>query len=236
MSSHHSECLALFGNRFAPITQAIGFVEAPIASVIDADRVWRRGIGKYPIRPLVGGLADALSSLLPLTGPQSRYIWVATTNGSWTAYFDNSRNGSDPWSPIRYLARTMRCRGIAILWAPQTRKSYGGTRFDLYSQRPADAPNIRTVSAINDGGRWVWTAIGQAQPFEETDAYLAKRVRDRLSPEMLDRYCQALGIRPFDLRYYNGQGLLVTNGNLQVKPLEESIAEAHARMDIQVQA
>lgn len=234
MSSRYSSFLALLGNRFAPITQAIGFLEAPFTSVVDADHEWRTTIGDYPSRPFVGALPDALSALLPLTGPLSRYIWIATS-GAWTAYFDNFRNGGDPWSPIPYLARRMACRGVAILWAPQTRTAYGGARFDLYGQPPTDALNCtRTVSAINDAG-WVWTAIGQVQPFEEIDAYLAKHVRDRLTPEMLDRYSGALGIRPFDPGYYGERALLVTNGNSRGKLLEETIAEAHERMSIQVQ-
>jgi hypothetical protein len=234
MSSRYPRHHALLGNRFAPITHAFGFLEAQFTAVVDADREWRRTIGDYPSRPQIGDLADALSALLPLTAPLSRYILVGT-NGSWTAYFDNFRNGGDPWSPIPHLARMLGCRAVAIFWAPQTRTAYGGSRFDLYGQRPADALNYtRSVSAINDGGRWDWSAIGHVQPFEETDAYSAKRVRDRLTPEMLDRYCRALGIRPFDSEYYGRHGLLVTNGDLHVKLLEESLAEAHARMDIQV--
>jgi len=208
-------------------------VEASFTTVLDADREWRNEIGRYPARPIVGGLTEALSALLPLTGPQARYVWVSTTGG-WTAYFDNLRNGSDPWSPIPYLSRRLGCRGVGLLWAPQTRLTYGGIRFDLYGQAPVDALNCtRTVSAINDA-RWVWTAVGAVQPFEDTASYKATHVKDRFAPIMLDRYCGALGIRPFDDSYYSDHALLVTNGDLGIALLTETLVEAQARMGIQV--
>jgi hypothetical protein len=224
----------LLCNGFAPITQAIGFLEAPWAAVVEADREWRASIGRYPGRSLVGSFEEHLSALLPLTGPLVRHLWVAT-QGAWTAYFDNFRIGSDPWSPIPYLSGRMGCRGVAIMWRPQTATAYGATRFDLYGQPPVDALNYtRSVAAINDGGRWSWDAIGEVQPFEVTDAYLAKRIRDRLTPELIDRYCQALGIRPFDDQFYGGPAHLVTNGNIRVSLMEESLAEAQARMSLQI--
>lgn len=236
MSSRYPIHETLLDGRFAPITQAIGFLEAPFTAVVDADREWRASIGNYSARPLFGTLKDQLSALLPLSGPLARYLWVAS-NGSWTAYFDNFRNGSDPWSPIPQLSRRIGCRGVAIASAPQTPTTYGGFRFDLYGQPPADALNYtRTISAINDGGRWDWTAIGQEQSFEEPKAYSARLIRDRLSHEMIDRYCQALGIRPFDAAFYDRHGLLVANGNLRVNLLEESLAEAQARRSITFQA
>jgi len=234
MSSRYSNYPALLGNRLAPITQAVGFLEASFVDVISADRQWRDEIGSYPVRPLVGDLSTILSALLPLTGPVSRYLWLST-EGRWTAYFENFRNGGDPWSPIPHLSRRIGCRGVAIMWAPQTRRAYGGIRFDLYGQPPVDALNYtRTISAINDGG-WVSNATGEAQAFEEPEAYRAPHIKNRFGPDMLARYCEALGIRPFDHKYYCRQALVVTNGNLRLPVATETIGEAHARMGIRVQ-
>jgi hypothetical protein len=133
----------LLGNRFAPITQAIGFLEAPFPVVIDVDRDWRAGIGSYPSRPLVGSLNDHLSALLPLTGPLSRYLWV-TTNADWTAYFDNFRQGSDPWGPITYLFRRLGCKGVAILCASESRTGYGGAVLIF----TANLPSMRETTPV----------------------------------------------------------------------------------------
>jgi len=233
MTSRYPSYPALLGNRFWPITQEIGFLEAPFTDVIDCAREWRSGIGSYPSRPLVGSLQEHLSALLPLTGAPSRHVWVAT-NGDWTAYFDNSRGGSDPWGPISYLSKRLACRGVALLWVPHPRTVHRGTRFDLYGHSEDDAHrNSRSVAAMRDDDdrRWLWLAFGPVQPFESTEAYLAKRVRDRLTPEMIDHYAQALGIRPFDAGFYGQYALLVQNGNIRGGLLEESLAEAQAGME-----
>jgi hypothetical protein len=237
MSSRYPSFPALLGNRFWPITQEIGFVEAPFTDVIDSAREWLAGIGSYPSRPMVGSLEEHLSALLPLTGPQARHVWVAT-NGNWTAYFDNTRGGSDPWGPIPVLRQRLACRGAALLWVPHPRAAHRGTRFDLYGH-PDDTSlnNSRQLQAMvdDDDRRWLWYASGPVQPFESTEAYLARRVRDRLTPEMIDRYAQALGIRPFDAGFYGQYALLVENGNIRVKLLEESLAEAQAGMECLIQ-
>jgi len=75
------------------------------------------------------------------------------------------------------------------------------------------------------------------QPFEEPEAYLAKDIRDRLTPDMIVRYCDALEIRPFDQSYYGSHSLLVTNANINpwVEVATETLSEAQARLDIQIQ-
>jgi hypothetical protein len=58
-----------------------------------------------------------------------------------------------------------------------------GTKFVNY---------VRTVHVSHDGSRWAFSATGTGQWFEETDAYQARRARDRFTSEMLERYCMAL--------------------------------------------
>lgn len=43
---------------------------------------------------------------------------------------------------------------------------------------------------------------GDAQPFEDTAAYTAPRVRDRFSQQTLIDYAGAFGVRPFDADFY----------------------------------
>jgi hypothetical protein len=96
---------------------------------------------------------------------------------------------------------------------------------------------IREMSAINDEGRWEWTITGDVQPFEEVSRYEARRVKDRLTPEMLDRYCAALGIRAFDGSFYGNEGYLVENknsftekaGNIRTLTLDEAQKDASVR-------
>lgn len=206
--------MKLLGDRYAPITFAAGFLETDFATVVAADEVWRARLGGHIMRPLRGAFEDLLDKLLPLTGPLSRYVWVRTI-GRWTAYFDNSVDGSDPFGPISYLAQQIKCRGVMIQCRPQTTKAEGGISVSIFGPEKMEFLNyLRIVSAINDGGRWRWDISGAVQPFEEVQHYEARRIRDRLTPEMLDRYCRAMGICAFDDAFYSDQGHLVEYGNV----------------------
>lgn len=49
------------------------------------------------------------------------------------------------------------------------------------------------------------------QLFEETEAYSARRLRDRFTSAMLERYCQALGVDVFNPSAYGPEVALVEN-------------------------
>jgi hypothetical protein len=207
--------MKLLSDRYAPITHAIGFLEADFSAVSAADLKWRTSLSGYAFRPLRAEFPGLLDSLLPLTGPLLRNVWVRTA-GPWTAYFDNSVNGSDPFGPVSYLAQQIGCRGVTIGYRPQSSKAEGGTSFSRFGPEKTDFLNyVRSISAINDGGRWRWDTWGTIQPFEETQRYQMRRIRDRLAPDMLERYCNALGIRPFEDAFYGDEGYLVENRNVK---------------------
>jgi hypothetical protein len=221
--------MELLGNRYAPITNAIGFLEADFAAVVDADQKWRSSIGVYPGQKMSGDLAVLLNALLPLTGPLLSYIWIKTCD-RWTSYFDNLVNGSDPFGPISYPAGVLKCRGVIVSYRPQTQTCEGGASFSLFGPEKTEWLNyVRSVSAINDGGRWRWDANGHVQSFEETDQYRARRIRDRLTLDMIERYSGSLGIRPYDNAYYQADGYLVENKNITCPIRSESLEQARER-------
>jgi hypothetical protein len=89
----------------------------------------------------------------------------------------------------------------------------------------------RSISAANDGSKWRFDVIGAEQPFEETDCYSARKIQDRFTPEMLDRYCRALAVRVFDERFYDGPGLLaVIHDPLPSGAQPISLVEAQKRL------
>src|SRR5687768_5569801 len=171
----------LLGGRYAPITDAIGFLEAEFSQVVAADARWRDSLGGYRGRPVSGPLPSQLDALLPLTGPPLRYVWVKTT-GPWTGYFDNSVLGSDTFGPVSYLAQQLGCRGVEIGCREGTAKRGASATFSLCGPEQTDWLNvIRSVAAVQDMGRWEWSASGTPQPFEDVSAYQRRRVRDRLT-------------------------------------------------------
>lgn len=63
--------------------------------------------------------------------------------------------------------------------------------------------------AMNDGGSWLFSVNGQEQPFEESERYRARRVADRFTVEMLERYCSAIDIGLFDEAFYGTHAAIV---------------------------
>jgi hypothetical protein len=220
--------MRLFGGRYAPITEAIGFLEADFAQVVAADARWRAVLGGYSGQPVSGPLPSLLNALLPLTGPLLRHVWVQTA-GPWTAYLDNFVLGSDTFGPVSYLAQQLGCRGVAIGYREGTARRGASASFSLYGPDQADWLNVvRSVAAVQDNGRWEWSASGTPQPFEDAAAYLRRRVRDRLTPDMLASYCGALGIRPFDESFYGLAGQVVENVGVTAPVRTETLEQARA--------
>lgn len=100
-------------------------------------------------------------------------------------------------------------------------------QFTLYGPLRTEWLNyVRSVAVVNDD-RWEFIATGTPQDFEEPEAYTARRIRDRFTSEMLERYCQALGIDVFNPDFYGPDAVLVED----LAPLHEdarvmSLAEA----------
>jgi hypothetical protein len=219
----------LLGGRYAPITEAIGFLEADFSRVVEADRRWRASLGGYAGRSIDGPLSAWLDALLPLKGPLTTYVLGETVAG-WTAYFDNFVGGSDPFGPVSYLAQQIRCRGVTVGCRAATSKRGASVCFGLYGPEPTEWLNlVRAVSAVQDQGRWEWTATGAVQPFEEIERYGRRRVQDRFTPDMLTRHCGALGIRPFDESFYGAHGFVVENTNIRGPVRTETLQQARAR-------
>ena len=218
--------MKLMGGRYAPITDAIGFLEANFSRVIAADERWRASLGGYVSRSINGPLPNLLDAILPLTGPMLRRIWVATT-GPWTAYFDNFVLGSDTFPPVSYLAQELGCRGVTIGCRDETPKRGASVSFAIYGPEQTTWLNlIRSVAAVQDMGLWEWTASGTIQSFEDVAAYERRAVRKRLTSQMLSDYCSALGIQTFNESHYSRTGHLVEDVGIKANVRTETLQEA----------
>jgi hypothetical protein len=213
------EVAPLLGEIFAPSTSSIGFLELPIDDATAGLVAWRSGRHDgVTVEPLTGVLESMLPRLAPLTGgTRPRELLVSCGDGAWTAYFDCSLRGTDAVSAIGYLSRSLGCQGIAIANEPDTPGGegrparLGAVQFELFGPLQTEFINyVRTVSAINDGGRWRFDANGTVQWFEDVSRYKARVVRSRFDAAMLRDYCRALGVDPFDSLAFGPRGALVT--------------------------
>ncbi len=197
---------AVFGGGLWPLGWSVGYLERPLRETYARYRAWGLGatfdeLGRRPI-------LDALHELLPFEMPYTRRLLVGTLGG-WTAIFDNSRLGGDPWPPTSYLAGND-TRGVIATHIPPAQYPLSATQFQLLG--PEGEPPLlyaRTIDArVFDSGRWTFRTWGTVQPFEQVEAYKKRRIRDRFNRELLVAYLAALGIDADEPDFY-GEAVLV---------------------------
>ena len=210
----------LLSERFAPTTSSMGFLRLEFDRAVRALADWRSELHEaVSVSELSVGFPEALLTLEPLVGGARPRELLVEASGGWTAYFDCLLRGTDAVSAIGYLTRRVGCYGLAVRTVPHTlglkgtkHGRYGSVQFEMFGPDLLKFLNyVRTIEVTHDGSRWVFGADGEEQPFEETRAYEARRVRDRFTSEMLERYCQALGLDVFDPAAYGPRAVLVTS-------------------------
>jgi hypothetical protein len=207
---------ALLDNRLAPLTHSWGFLEVPFQRAVDKAAQWTKStFSQVEVVNFELSLVDALCSLAPLITPPRKKL-LLSTKSNWVAYFDNGVNGGDPSSFVGYLSEHLECRGLAVTCIPHSvstqddKGSYGAVIFELYAPEKREWLNVeRSITLMNDKGEWTFETNGSVQPFEKTERYNAGNVQDRFTPELLEEYCSALGIRLFDEDFYGPSGVLL---------------------------
>lgn len=242
--------MALLNNQFAPITSSMGLIKASLQETSIFFAKWQQGIlNKYnqslTQTELDCGLDEAMSRLPPLSsGVPTRYLLLALGQG-WTAFFDNSRRGTDPAGVVAVLSSDLRTTTLRLSLQPNTIRpgdptsksgTYGAAIFEAFegSQR-----SRRSIACANDGGNWVFEQRGEPYPFEDVVNYENKVVAKRFGPELLKKYTITIaGIDPFaDAAYVDQQGrirgiLFEKIGSLPATLTYVSLAEARKALGI----
>ncbi len=231
----------LLEDRWAPVTSNLGFLEWDAERAASAFGAWQRGLlapdgVTVEVRPVWGALEQVLSNLLPLTDSETQRHLFIPTRSAWTAYVDNGYRGTDAVSPMSYMARTLGCRGLRVAAVPHTLRKdgkgrYGIVALEVYGPRQTDWLNyIRTIYAMNDGGRWDFGQSGEPFPFERREQYQARRVRERFTFDMLREYLRHMDLSPFEEGFYLPEGapswLVEKTGPLVRARKEYTLAQA----------
>lgn len=234
----------LFNDSISPMTSCIGFLEIDPEAAVSAYEDWMSPILKdygfhLKKESIYENLRDTILKLLPLVSPiRTKFLFIPTNSG-WTAFFDNGWQGSDASTPMQILSERLKCNGVAVTAVPHTLPSvvkqntkgrYGATIFEAYGP---GGDVIRTVYSSNDGGRWTFGESGVPFKFENSAAYRARRIQDRFTPEILEKYLQELGIDAFKEGYYrpdefNGSILLIKKGKYPANFKEYTLPEVRA--------
>lgn len=175
-----------------PTTTTTGYFEVPPLAFAD----WLvAGLGPpWTYRPCQSGTLDELVKLVRPRAPINRYLLMP--NRGWTVLLDNGPTGTDvgvlPWQ----AARDLGCRSVRATGVRSGPARYPGTVLELFepSVGPDRLYSRRTIVAVNDGGRWVFSETGEPFPFEDQQAYQRRLIRDRFTPDMLAQYLAELGV------------------------------------------
>jgi hypothetical protein len=180
-----------------------GLLRADVEAVASAFAGWMARLGQAPSQSVMSWSDQlaALTDLQPLgkVGP-TRQAFIPHRHG-WTLCISDGPLGNDPFSVVSYLSELAKWTGLVVSYAEDSREPlcYGVSMFALYGPRPTSWLNeFRTVSCLNDGGRWKFFARGEPLPFERPEYYLRRRIKDRLTLDVLRGYCLALETDPWD--------------------------------------
>ena len=202
----------LFGGKLAPITNTVGFLRCDHSRASQAFLDWQQGIqekrGVSVFRDTIqGNFAAELERLLPLTSVERRRYLFIPTKSDWTAFFDNGHQGTDAFSVMSYLAKTLSCNAVRATYIPEGRKQYPAVMLEIYGPDPSYFLNyVRSVSTAFDGKKWTFATGGETLSFEQTEKYLNRSKKDRFTPEMLNAYLESLGISAYDETFYCHEG------------------------------
>ena len=243
MSTIVDEKELLFGDRLAPITSRMGFIEVGARFAADQFAQWQEEIKagsgiSVEQREVRGGLEEVLLALLPLRVVDFTRCLFVPTSGGWTAYLGNGYRGTDQGAVI-YLARRLNSRTVWVVAKPHTLQRSGTPRrgrqgalvMEVYGPERTEHLNlIRQIRLQNDAGRWEFFLQGTPFPFEKTESYKSRRKTDRFTFDMMKHYLGELGLRPFDDNYYqpSGEGgiLVELAGKLPPSARDVSLDEA----------
>jgi hypothetical protein len=211
--------MTLLDDEFAPITSVIGFLRMDLDDVTQAFASWRKEHHRsVVVTPVRGDLRTQFAALAPLTSAVQPRELVLSTRSEWTAIFDCGLDGGDPSSSVGHLCETLGTYGLVVCSIPDTTNGeenpgrYGALQFEMFGPSATDFLNsVRSLSLVNDEGKWRFDAAGTVQDFEDVAAYQSKRIRNRFTLEMLQNYASELGVEPFDPSFYGTDGMLVEN-------------------------
>ncbi|MDQ0649412.1 hypothetical protein QFZ53_003608 [Microbacterium natoriense] len=230
--------MTLLDERLAPITSSIGFVRAPVDALVAAWMDWSTELGRSAqARPVEGGLEENARLLEPLTlGAYPRRLLLRTDGNEWTATVDCGAKGGDHASWVGYLSQRLDVDGVVATYVSSDEgaappKRFGVVQLEVFG-RPVKSGVLNYVRSVSvsqeSSGRWRFEAHGETLSFEDVDSYKNRRVVDRFSPQLLEEYCAALGIRPFDKSFYAGGAVLCEQGG--TAPIHElSLEDARAQ-------
>ncbi|GAB3938482.1 hypothetical protein GCM10029976_053030 [Kribbella albertanoniae] len=194
------------------VGRGMGFFKVNVAVAAEALERWRRShawFAKWPpglvVEHLEGELSSGVDRLLPFGPERDRELLWDCGDGQWTAYFD-SMPASDAVTAVRGLCRQAGFEGVVL--SDRTSDYDGGRNLQFVLHKGKET--VRAIESLWEGSR-TFETYGEPLSFEETDRYTLRLKRERLTSDMLERYCANLGLFPYHLSFYGQAGHLLSD-------------------------
>lgn len=204
-----------FLGQYAPVTTHMAFFEMSAAEFANAlfgrtDAITKMWDFPWQVKKqtVSGTLANKLDGLLPLTTVRSSKTLVSATRSGWVAYIPNSYRGGDVHAEPDFLAKTLRVRSLSVVLTEDVPRGQPGSLQFVLRDGRGDDMTTRSIT-VHKESRWEFSEFGERMPFEEIENYNAKKIKDRLTIEMIERYCGHFGIELFDTSFYSGDGYII---------------------------
>src|SRR5579885_3089196 len=151
----------------ARFLEGVGLAECPLVVAMERLKTYHRATAaeQWRLVNTTTTAAEALAFLSTLTWPPTRHVLFANGTTS-TAFINNSRNGSDYADDVFHLPRHLARPFARVVLRPQRvwrrgklreMQQYAARIFDLHD---AQGETVRSITCMNDGGRWVYHAAG----------------------------------------------------------------------------
>lgn len=206
-----------FENKYAPFTDACGFIECNIELALEKYLEWiipqinsikQSGQNELNqqepvIKKFNGTFIELINEAEPFYYPEKTILFEAKNN--WIGYFENIR-GTEI-SRIRRIAERISPDKISIgvqAWQNNYNKKandWCGGSFTLN----VGAKPVRHIM-LSDQDKWEFDQSGNPLPFEDLEKYLEKFAKNRFTPEMLQTYLLEYNIDYFNDDFYMPTG------------------------------
>jgi hypothetical protein len=194
----------LFNGKYAPITDGMAFIDAPINEIVIAYYQWVKEYltpkERYQVE-YKGNFENLLQKSLPFGYPWKDIFFE--TNSKWTGFYQNI--GRTEIGHASVVGKYANAQVIgAEAWTSKYKRvvnGWGGGAFYLFKGR-----DLLRHMMLSDQDGWEFDNYGEPLPFEDVEKYKEKFARNRFTPEMLDKYLKEFGIDFFNEDFYMPPG------------------------------
>ena len=159
---------------------------------------WSYHISKIPNELLTKRQFDELDNL-------ARTNLFIPTKNRWTAHVDNGLLADCPHSMLTVIAERLHIQTVTFVFdslnlSKNSKRPYG-IKFVMYDGRMGSDAQVRSIELIKDSS-WEFHTYGSRLEFEQLEAYDERLKKNRLTPQLLIDYANALDIDIESSDYY----------------------------------